>query len=96
MPFFDFTQERLDALCTLNNRFLFAALVLQRHQIGSFHKSWAALHFQLVWSYNNGGLIQYTTILRPHLEYAMKANASTLRTDMNQPEKVQRLAIRLV
>ncbi len=32
----------------------------------------------------------------PHLEYAMEANAPTLRTDINQLERVQRLATRLV
>ncbi len=32
------------------------------------------------------------TIVRPHLVYAMKANASTLRADKNQLERVQRLA----
>ncbi len=96
MPFFYFIQERLDALYTLNNRFLFAALVLQRHQIVSSHKGWAALHLQLVWSYYKGGLIPYAAILRPHLKYAMKANAPTLRTDINQPDKVQRFATRLV
>ncbi len=34
--------------------------------------------------------------MRPHLEYAMEANAPTLRTDINQLERVQRLATRLV
>ncbi len=34
--------------------------------------------------------------MRPHLEYAMKANAPTLRADINQLEGVQRLATRLV
>ncbi len=55
-----------------------------------------ALHLQLVWSYYKGGLIPYAAILRPHLEYAMEANAPTLMTDINQPDKVQRLATRLV
>ncbi len=33
---------------------------------------------------------------RPHLEYAMEANAPTLKADRNQLESVQRLATRLV
>ncbi len=32
----------------------------------------------------------------PHLEYAMEANAPTLRPDINQLERVQRLATRRV
>ncbi len=35
-------------------------------------------------------------IVRPYLEYAMEANAPTLRADINQLERVQRLATRLV
>ncbi len=38
----------------------------------------------------------YCAILRPHLEYAMEANAPTLRADINQLERNQRLATRLV
>ncbi len=38
----------------------------------------------------------YCTLVRPHLEYAMEANVSTLRADINQLEFVQRLATRLV
>ncbi len=34
--------------------------------------------------------------MRPHLEYAMEANAPTLRADINQLERVLRLATRLV
>ncbi len=34
--------------------------------------------------------------MQPHLEYAMEANAPTLRADINQLERVQRLATRLV
>ncbi len=34
--------------------------------------------------------------MRPHLEYAMDANAPTLRADTNQLERLQRLATRLV
>ncbi len=34
--------------------------------------------------------------MRPHLEHAMEANAPTLRADINQLERVQRLATRLV
>ncbi len=34
--------------------------------------------------------------MRPHLEYAMEANAPTLRADINQLERVQRLPTRLV
>ncbi len=33
---------------------------------------------------------------RPHLKYAMEANAPTLRADVNQLKRVQRLATRLV
>ncbi len=33
----------------------------------------------------------YCAIVRPHLEYAMEANAPTLRTNINQLERVQRL-----
>ncbi len=33
--------------------------------------------------------------MRPHLEYAMEANAPTLRMDISQLERVQRLATRL-
>ncbi len=36
------------------------------------------------------------TVVRPQLEYAMEANAPTLRADLNQLERVKRLAIRLV
>ncbi len=35
-------------------------------------------------------------LVRPHLEYAMEANAPTLRADINQLERVQRLATRLM
>ncbi len=35
-------------------------------------------------------------LVRPHLEYAMEANAPTLRADINQLERVQHLARRLV
>ncbi len=38
----------------------------------------------------------YGTLVQPHLEYAMEANAPTLRTAINQREMVQRLAKRLV
>ncbi len=38
----------------------------------------------------------YCALARPHLEYAMEANAPTLRVDINQLERVQRLATRLV
>ncbi len=38
----------------------------------------------------------YCALVRPHLEYAMEANAPTLRADTNQLERVQRLATRLV
>ncbi len=38
----------------------------------------------------------YCALMRPHLEYAMGANAPTLRADINQLERVQRLATRLV
>ncbi len=34
--------------------------------------------------------------MRTHLEYAMESNAPTLRADINQLERVQRLATRLV
>ncbi len=34
--------------------------------------------------------------MRPHLEYAMEANAPTLRADINQLGRIQRLATRLV
>ncbi len=38
----------------------------------------------------------YCALLWPHLEYAMEANAPTLKADINQLERVQRLATRLV
>ncbi len=38
----------------------------------------------------------YCDIVRPHLEYAMEANAPTLRVDINQLERAQRLATWLV
>ncbi len=38
----------------------------------------------------------YCALVRPNLEYAMGANASTLRADIYQLERVQRLATRLV
>ncbi len=38
----------------------------------------------------------YCVLVRPHLEYAMEANAPTLRADTNQLERIQRLATRLV
>ncbi len=38
----------------------------------------------------------YCAIVRPHLEYAMEANAPTLRADINQLERAQRHATRLV
>ncbi len=38
----------------------------------------------------------YCAIARPHLEYEMEANAPTLRADINQLERAQRLATRLV
>ncbi len=38
----------------------------------------------------------YCALVRPRLEYAMEANAPTLRADINQLERVQRLATRLV
>ncbi len=38
----------------------------------------------------------YCAIVRPHLECAMEANAPTPRADINQLERVQRLATRLV
>ncbi len=37
----------------------------------------------------------YCAIVWPHLEYAMEANAPTMRADTNQLERVQRLATRL-
>ncbi len=37
----------------------------------------------------------YCAIVRPHLEYAMEANAPTLRADIYQLEGVERLATRL-
>ncbi len=37
----------------------------------------------------------YCALVRPHLEYAMAANALTLRADEYQLERVQRLATRL-
>ncbi len=38
----------------------------------------------------------YCALVRPHLKYAMEANAPTLRADITQLERVQRLATRLV
>ncbi len=38
----------------------------------------------------------YCAIVRPRLEHAMEANAPKLRADINQIERVQRLATRLV
>ncbi len=38
----------------------------------------------------------YYALVRPHLGYAMEANAPTLMADINQLERVQRLATRLV
>ncbi len=38
----------------------------------------------------------YCTLVWPHLEYAMEANAPTLRADINQLERVQHLATRPV
>ncbi len=38
----------------------------------------------------------YCALVQPHLEYAMEANTPTLREDINQLERVQRLATRLV
>ncbi len=38
----------------------------------------------------------YCTLLGPHLEYAMEANAPTLRVDIYQLGRVERLARRLV
>ncbi len=38
----------------------------------------------------------YCAFVRPHLEYAMEANAPTLRAGINQLERVQPLATRLV
>ncbi len=38
----------------------------------------------------------YCAIVWPHLDYAMEANARTLRADTNQLGRVQRLATRLV
>ncbi len=38
----------------------------------------------------------HSAIVRPHLEYANEANAPTLRADINQLQRVQRLATRLV
>ncbi len=38
----------------------------------------------------------YCALVRPHLEYAMEANAPTLNADINQLERVQRLATRPV
>ncbi len=38
----------------------------------------------------------FCALVRPHLEYAMEANAPTLRADINQLERTQRLATRLV
>ncbi len=38
----------------------------------------------------------YCALVRPHLEYAMEINAPTLRPDINQVERVQRLVTRLV
>ncbi len=38
----------------------------------------------------------YCGLVRPHLEYAMEANAPTLRADINQIARVRRLATRLV
>ncbi len=38
----------------------------------------------------------YCALVRLHLEYAMEANAPTRRVDINQLERVQRLATRLV
>ncbi len=38
----------------------------------------------------------YCALVRPHLECEMEANGPTLRADINQLERVQRLATRLV
>ncbi len=38
----------------------------------------------------------YCALVRPHLWYAMETNAPTLRADINQLERAQRLATRLV
>ncbi len=38
----------------------------------------------------------FCALVRPHFEYEMEANAPTLKVDINQRERVQRLATRLV
>ncbi len=38
----------------------------------------------------------YCALVRPHLEFAMEANAPTLRADINRLERIQRLATRQV
>ncbi len=38
----------------------------------------------------------YCDLERPHLDYAMEANAPTLRAEINQLERVQRLSTWLV
>ncbi len=38
----------------------------------------------------------YCALVLPHLEYAMEANVPTLRADINQLERVQHFATRLV
>ncbi len=38
----------------------------------------------------------FCALVQPNLEYTMEANAPTLRADINQLERVQHLAIRLV
>ncbi len=38
----------------------------------------------------------YCALVRPHLEYAMEANGSTLRADISHLERVEHLATRLV
>ncbi len=69
------------------------------HCIKAAHTA-RCLLFMVRWSFCELSKTAFTPLdcelVRPHLEYAMEANAPTLRADINQLERVQRLATRLL
>ncbi len=75
------------------------SFIASAHCIDAANKAWRLLYLvrkSFIELSKTAFTPLYCALVRPRLEYAMEANAPILRADINQLERVQRLATRLV